>query len=166
MEYSNRDNRKIAADRFREYKESNKLSYDKLAYFLGYKNASYMYQFASNNRRISKDLARRLSKRTGWRVEYWLGIDDYKTETDYRERNPEVPLAKEELYIDAWNKLLHEIAEVGGYDFSFVQDEPDYELKCNYSGAVIPFEELRSDILDYAKFYINQKIAKSKKEEK
>lgn len=164
MGYTRRDNQKIAAARVKEYKESSGLSYDKLALLLGYKNGNYMSQFASGNRPISKGFAQKLSKRTGWRVEYWLGIDDFRTKEEYLQFKE--PLSKEELYIDAWNKLLHEIAEVGCFDFSFVQDEPDYELKCNYSGAVIPFDELRSDMLDYAKFYINQRIAKNQKEEK
>lgn len=89
-------------------------------------------------------------------VAWIMGESPYRTNEDYLESY----LMKEETLIDAWNSLLHEIAEFGSFNFSYVQEKPDYELKCNFSGSVIPFDELRHDLLAYAKFYIGQRIMK------
>ncbi len=88
-----------------------------------------------------------------------MGESDYRTYDDYLENS----LRKEESFINAWNILLHEIADFGHFNLSYVQEQPDYELKCKFSGIAIPFDEFRNDMLAYATFYISHLIAKQEK---
>ena len=68
--------------RFRELKNELGLTYGELAERLGYKNLQHIYKFHSGARQISITLAHRIYREFGWRVEYMLGWDDYKTDAE------------------------------------------------------------------------------------
>ena len=153
------------AERLKEFKRDSGLTYEEIAKALGYKNSQYMYEFVSGKRCISNSAAHKLEELTGWRAAYWMGIDDYKTEEEIREKyRKEINAEKEIVYIQAWNALLHEIAEYGHFNLEFILNAPDHELKCKFSNKEIPFEEFRQDLLAYSKFYIDRFIEKNSAE--
>lgn len=142
--------------RLKKYKADHGLTYPELAKIFGVKDKQYAYAFVSGERRLSRAAAQNIEKKTGWRAAYWKGEDDFKTDAEIRDSYREVPLAKEEAYINAWNILLHEIAETNGYTLNF--DGAGDKLTCSFSGASVSFDDFRQDMLDYAKFYIDKII--------
>ena len=80
-----RDSKKTS-HRFNEYKEISGKTFKELASLLGYEDLQYMYKFSSGERAISKNAAEKLHNLSGWRTEYFLGLDDYRTDEDYYKR--------------------------------------------------------------------------------
>ena len=150
-------------ERLSKFKDDNGLTYPELKVILGMKDEQYAYALVKGKKRsLSKPAAKKLEEYTGVLAAYWRGEVDYKTEEEFRQNYSDLQLEKEEAYIKAWNALLHEIAEHGKYDFSFVQDAPDYELMCKFSSVQISFEDFRSEMLQYS---IDRLIEKQNKKE-
>ena len=145
------------AERFQDLKRDSGLTYEQLSETLGYKNFQYMCAFAKGKRPLSPNAADRIYCKFGLRRDYMLGLDDFRTDDDYRAHLfPIVPREYyEEAYINAWNAILHDIADRGDLELSFSQQAPGYSLDCQFTDKTgasfsIEFSSLRDELVSHA----------------
>lgn len=148
---------KVTPGRVKEVRQAKNLTQPQLAEKINCV-ASMISMIEGGKRGLKYDDACRIAEVCDCRVEYLLGLDQYKTQDDYFHAFQNALYSVDGVGLDA---LIAYVSVRTG--ISFASNEGEYWLSYNHSDYHVTGEEmnaLKQEIIDFAAFKLNQLAAR------